>query len=143
MNPFSVQTKWDTQGFLRRGKAGQTICPAATEKQILGGKKVLLKSSHSVTHGFVGFSSVGFIFVLIFFSFSNLLFKRFHSCFCSWRARGNIPFPTAKPALPAHWEPWQPCNLCPHPLPAAPSPPPTPSYFQPHILSPKDWGSSS
>lgn len=71
-----------------------------------------------------------------FFSFSNLLFKLFHSCFCSWRARGNIPFLTAKPALPAHREPWQPCNLCPHPLPAAPAPPPTPPISSPTSFFP-------
>lgn len=79
--------------------------------------------------------------VYITFSLSNCLFKLFHSCFCSWRARGNIPFLPAKLALPAHTEPWQPCNHFPHPLPALPSPPPRPPTSHSTVQAP-DAGSS-
>lgn len=136
MNSFPTQAKI-REAFLGEEGLGRQFFLSPIEKEILDGKKVLLKSYHTITESFVGFSRVGFIFILTFkfFSFSDL-FKPFHSCFCSWRARGNIPFLPAKPALPAHREPWQPCALCPHPLPAAPSPPPEPPASRPVSSSP-------
>lgn len=118
-NPLTVQTILGFPGV--RGGAGQLFLPPK-EEEILDGKKVLLNSTHTHTMAMLYCHSAGFSHFNLYFS-SNL-FELFHSCFCSWRAGGNIPFLTAKPALPAHSEPWQPCSFCPHPLPAAPAPPP-------------------
>lgn len=147
MNPFFTQAKWDTWAFLEEEGLGRQSVLPSNGKEILDRKKVLLKSMKKTATTLLQSCwvfYVGFIFILIFFSFSNLLFKLFHSCFCSWRARGNIPFLTAKPALPAQREPWQPCSLCPHPLPAAPCPSPQALLLPTPCPSfSPDWGRSS
>lgn len=71
MNPFFTQAKWDTWGFLRRGRAGQTICPALKwKKGILDRKKVLSKSMKKTATTLLQscwIFYVAFIFILIFF----------------------------------------------------------------------------
>ena len=52
----------------KKGLADNVLFPS-TEQEILDGKKFLLKSYYAITDIFVGFSSVGFIFILIFIFF--------------------------------------------------------------------------
>lgn len=105
----------------RKGLADNLLFPS-TEQEILDGKKFLLKSYYAITDSFVGFSSVGFIFILIFFFHLAIFFqalpqlflllegKREHSIppgqTCTSGTQRTLaalhPLPTPTPQQPPH-----------------------------------------
>lgn len=138
MNPFSIQAKWDTQGFLRRGKAGQTMCPAQMEKRNPRWEESSLKELLLYYRQFCWVFQCGLYFGVLCVFFHLAIFVSSSSTAVSALGGQEGTFHSPQPNLHfRHTEnPGKPCNLCPHPLPAAFSPPPHPPPSNPTSYSP-------